>query len=1109
VRAARGSTVTFCADGGSKGLDRGCAEAVAGTEQNIALTVELHEVARITGRVLDPDGTPRTGRTCTRLVGDDATAVETVTGSELQISVPAAGTYLLTASACSGDVVGSYTRQVTLAAGEELTLGDVRLSPPSGLLSGARSSLQAVQAQVIPGDLAHLRARIEFADTGRSSKARLVLPEGVTVPFGGVLRDGTVVPFTVEGDTLVVDLPAAQARTLDLYLRVPKVVGRNLQFGLTVTSGTLTELLGYASVQVGILTLLAPRRSATGIFAVSGEAPSGSQVVVRDGGTVIAEATAGETGRWSAYVTLGTAGDDARNHVLRARTTVAGRTLDSEPVITVVDANAGALEWVTMSQVGGNARSFRTSEGVVRLGWAWRPTPYTFRAHFTDSVSEVRVHLGRFEANMTPVVGQTDTWQLTSMISAEDAGDLTITYTTGEYRAPRSVPDAPDTATELFDPTTAVLSDPVVENGKVSQVLTAPVPRLGTNAQLRYTVSVEPLPDYRPDAAAAAAARASGVPVYGPSLSASPIDEISSTGTWSGSATAIVDLKALAEHQETAALARALSVGGFINGPARMAFEWAFWGATNGDGLYGAITADGKYDALQALMDAANSCNDGAKSTSYANEAQKLMRQALLLDEWNVLSAVAGLGLAPATFGLGTVALWAVTWGIGKAIEFPLNNDIEALGRQIASDRDCRPEHGKKHSRPDADISYAFDPSGIVYEGLANRPIAGVTATVLQSASPNGPWHVWDASAFDSINPQLTDAEGQYGWDVPEGWWKVVFTKPGYLPASSEVLRVLPPHTDVNVTMVRNDLLAIDSVVADATGLTVTFNQPVRVGLANAPGMLQVTGPDGKPIPGDWVPIAPGLAPAGHPYAGEQLATQYRFTGDRYSGQLTVTVDGFVQDHAGRAMGAAEERMLSVSWRGPDTEPPTVQVTGVTDGAAYMLGAVPTAGCATSDAGSGVARQATVSVTGGDPRGVGTFTVTCAGAVDKAGNEAEPVTVRYSVIYALTWMTPPFGEASVKAGKDLKMIWQITDSGGNGIDGLRAVDITVSTRSCGASDAAWVAEPSSRLQLKALPHGRYQLDWSTPTSYGGGCRQVRLDVGEGEAAQHLLVVRLG
>ena len=53
--------------------------------------------------------------------------------------------------------------------------------------------------------------------------------------------------------------------------------------------------------------------------------------------------------------------------------------------------------------------------------------------------------------------------------------------------------------------------------------------------------------------------------------------------------------------------------------------------------------------------------------------------------------------------------------------------------------------------------------------------------------------------------------------------------------------------------------------------------------------------------------------------------------------------------------------------------PPGVDVTGVSDGATYTLGDVPTATCSTTDALSGVARTASLQVAGGTSNGVGTF----------------------------------------------------------------------------------------------------------------------------------------
>ena len=77
-----------------------------------------------------------------------------------------------------------------------------------------------------------------------------------------------------------------------------------------------------------------------------------------------------------------------------------------------------------------------------------------------------------------------------------------------------------------------------------------------------------------------------------------------------------------------------------------------------------------------------------------------------------------------------------------------------------------------------------------------------------------------------------------------------------------------------------------------------------------------------------------------------------------------------------------------------DLHPPVVTVTGVRQGASYPVGRVPVAGCSTSDALSGVATKATLTVRGGS----GHFTATCSGASDNAGNAAGPVSVTYNVV---------------------------------------------------------------------------------------------------------------
>jgi VCBS repeat-containing protein len=79
-----------------------------------------------------------------------------------------------------------------------------------------------------------------------------------------------------------------------------------------------------------------------------------------------------------------------------------------------------------------------------------------------------------------------------------------------------------------------------------------------------------------------------------------------------------------------------------------------------------------------------------------------------------------------------------------------------------------------------------------------------------------------------------------------------------------------------------------------------------------------------------------------------------------------------------------------------DTTPPSVSVTGVTNGATYTGGQAPSPGCSDSDAVSGIATAATLSVTSDG----NTYTATCSGATDNAGNVAPPVSVSYTVLPA-------------------------------------------------------------------------------------------------------------
>jgi hypothetical protein len=135
------------------------------------------------------------------------------------------------------------------------------------------------------------------------------------------------------------------------------------------------------------------------------------------------------------------------------------------------------------------------------------------------------------------------------------------------------------------------------------------------------------------------------------------------------------------------------------------------------------------------------------------------------------------------------------------------------------------------------EITPILDPSGYVYEAVPSNRLEGVAATVFYRDT-EGREIQWNAADYDQLNPQITAADGAYTWFVPEGQWKICFTKDGYQPADSSGvpaavgnieysgwLPVPPPQFGVNVAMVSKDAPAVENVTVYTDRIEVVFSQ--------------------------------------------------------------------------------------------------------------------------------------------------------------------------------------------------------------------------------------------------------------------------------------------
>ncbi|HGO8538224.1 TPA: InlB B-repeat-containing protein, partial [Streptococcus suis] len=135
------------------------------------------------------------------------------------------------------------------------------------------------------------------------------------------------------------------------------------------------------------------------------------------------------------------------------------------------------------------------------------------------------------------------------------------------------------------------------------------------------------------------------------------------------------------------------------------------------------------------------------------------------------------------------------------------------------------------HSLPQ--IKYIIDPSGIITNADSNLPVRGATTTVYYRGE-NGEEVLWDAGEYSQLNPLSTTVNGEYAWDVPEGYWKVKVEKAGYESAESEWLPVPPPQTEVHFKLKPHAYTIAYNAGEGSmptTGLVTTYKTDVAVAL--------------------------------------------------------------------------------------------------------------------------------------------------------------------------------------------------------------------------------------------------------------------------------------
>ena len=951
VRAEPGDVVRFCAGGGGTGWTEGCTELVLGDDPLVGLELAIESRAAVRAQIARPVGGPvkasLTSATIMRVEGGGHRSVRTIRfqGNEVDAALPEPGSYVMLLQDFSGDGTYASSRAVWFDVDEGgiADLGTIHLVTSAWT---TRSSVTVVRPTIAPGGDGEIRVALKPDGQGehRAVQARLALPAGTEIVPGSLTVAGAPATFTMEGGVAVIPLgdrtfgPATTPDAVVVRARFSSgeaAPGSSLDVTVDVTSTQLgvarTHHVGSATVHVAGVTLAAPAESVTRTVELGGHAPAGTQITVHDGGTLVGTAVATPGGVWFLTATVPNLGA-GYEHVLVATTELDGVLLTSEPSSLVVDERLPVLEKVGVVQVmetgGAIARYVEIDPmaGIAHFPYVWRANALadhgTMRvsAEFggRGSVEDVQAGVGTRTADAVAVGG--GRYVADVPVRTDELGGIGLDYRSNPGMAtlddipvldeeqvrgslPAPLADfGPSVVTEDHDPAT---------NTQRAHFTTA-LPSLGDGGQLAGTVSFQRGVTYTPSADELADAERAGVPVYGSSYT---VTETETGVVIEGSAYIAEEHLGMTGEQPaagvTATSGAALSS---FYAPVRVGYKYAFQTGTSADSLISLFGWKEKYDRLNGLMDWANkNCNAEHRAWAHSEIYLKHL-EAVRADLVKLVLVIGGGVLAPETVGIGTVALWATSFLIEKLVDHQQMRDVDRF--KYLLETTCQFDDEEPYIPWDrdwldvADPTWIHDPSGFVYEAVPSNRIEGVTATLLHSDTEDGTFLPWDAEWYGQSNPLTTDGLGAYGWDVPEGWWQVQYTKAGYEVARSEVLEVLPPHFDVNVGLVSlaaPSVTSVEAVPGADPAIEITFDRYMEL---DAGDTISVATAGGDEIAGTVEPVDAEEGPTG------TFARTFRFVadGDVPRGEeLTVTVDAMATSYAGAPMRSASTTTVTIA----------------------------------------------------------------------------------------------------------------------------------------------------------------------------------------------------
>lgn len=910
-----GSKLNVCVDGREARLPAECKEVIIESEENKVEFWLEQQTAKVAGTVEGAEDQAYSIFLYNITENDALSFVKKVRAAEKRfvIEIPERGSYRAYVEADNGatGVISGFS----IISDREINIGPVYLQSPKLMAPGSRISV--ADSMVSPGGTIQARADFTVMESAVEgiSQAELVLdlPAEVELVSGSVALNGVQVEPRLQSGSFVVSIDndllqpgetvavTYRLRTGDDPLQTR--IGLSGRVYYSSREGSKDEQLSNALVHFTRIRMDVPSTITSHAASLSGQAPASSLVSVFEEQQLLGTTKVSPSGFWRIDVELKDSGNQAI-HRLHAEAELGNGERITTPVQQVrFDRHAVRLQNVTLQQPDGRVISVDPAQGVARFPYVFVPFyGFVVTMEFDDPerVFDVRVrmgneevvaryHNGKYEALLEQISERGPIW-IEYKTKPGPASQYELTEEALRSRLPEAWRHFQLEDVQVSDASNRPITAVSAETMSAGDVFSAATQlQLSEDFQAQVSVGLERV-EYTPTEKDLAMAETIGAELYGVSMSTSfHRDELKLSFTGYIPEQALEpNARATADMPFGLYRASATAAVGAMKETIEVTLKvmreqpgdvWDLYSAWEMAKSVFDQMNDPTFDQLGDLLDQAlQNCSPDsalAYNQQLMDIADDYMASKYL--QWGL--DIAAVFIAPETFGLGTLAIWGATAMYGAWMDSVIENKIADVANQMSGDDDCEEdeeEDDESNTPPVMDPVWIYDPSGYVFEGIPANRLEGVEATALMYNEEAQRWEVWDAEWFEQINPQFTDGRGRYGWNVPEGNWKVSYRQDGYEPAESWEMTVLPEHFDVNIGMVSYHPPKWSHVYAlpDGAGVEIRFTKPMLVhSIQDGAWTVTQNVYGAEPALGVVEPIDPGTTPDGY-----KAALAFRFT---------------------------------------------------------------------------------------------------------------------------------------------------------------------------------------------------------------------------------------